>query len=142
MASNNNDKVYLQCVKENNKLRVKIISNGYNRDANCQFPRNIRVEGRRYEVPPSAIKVSKRAGTYYYHIKKSLIKNIDDISNIPAKIYALDDCCICLDAPCDIVIVDCGHLCMCEDCSNIYNKSNCPICRGNISSKINKAQLQ
>ena len=45
--------VYLECVREKSKLRVRIISPGYYSDANCQFPRAIRVEGRKYSVPPS-----------------------------------------------------------------------------------------
>jgi len=44
--SNGLDIVYLQCVKVKNKLRVRITTPGYKNDANCQFPRAIRVEGR------------------------------------------------------------------------------------------------
>ncbi len=47
--------VRLQCVKEGSKLRVRIISHGYNHDANCQFPRNIRAPGRQYSVPISDV---------------------------------------------------------------------------------------
>ena len=31
--------VYLKCVKEGKKLRIRITSPGYNNDANCQFPK-------------------------------------------------------------------------------------------------------
>lgn len=34
-------KVTLVCVKEKNKLRVRITSKGYLKYANCQFPRNV-----------------------------------------------------------------------------------------------------
>jgi len=34
--------VRLQCVKVNGKLRIRVVSPGFNLDANCQFPRNIR----------------------------------------------------------------------------------------------------
>lgn len=36
------DIVRFKCVKEFGKLRIKIISQGYNPYANCQFPKNIR----------------------------------------------------------------------------------------------------
>jgi len=42
--------VILECVKEGAKLRVRVVSPGYNKSFNCQFPRNIRVEGARYIV--------------------------------------------------------------------------------------------
>jgi hypothetical protein len=41
--------VFLKCVKEGSKLRIKIISSGFFNEANCQFPKNIRVEGRKFQ---------------------------------------------------------------------------------------------
>lgn len=43
--------VELVCIKVQSKLRVRITSPGYLNDANCQFPRDLRVEGRRFQVP-------------------------------------------------------------------------------------------
>lgn len=51
--------VTLKCLKEKNKLRVRIISPGYYNNANCQFPRNIRLEGRIYQSRVSGIKLAK-----------------------------------------------------------------------------------
>lgn len=48
--------VRLKCVKEKGKLRVKIVSQGYHHDDNCQFPRNIRQEGNEYLVPAIDVK--------------------------------------------------------------------------------------
>tara|TARA_R110000824_G_scaffold134309_1_gene297255 strand:- start:18 stop:218 length:201 start_codon:yes stop_codon:yes gene_type:complete len=63
--------VVLQCVKEKSKLRVKIISNGYNNNANCQFPKAIRKEGLKYKVPPEAIKVVQRGlNKFFYNVDK------------------------------------------------------------------------
>ncbi|XP_075221042.1 mitochondrial E3 ubiquitin protein ligase 1-like isoform X2 [Lycorma delicatula] len=43
-------------------------------------------------------------------------------------------CVVCRNNPREIILLPCGHLCLCEDCSdNISNK--CPICRASISSK-------
>lgn len=42
--------VELHCVREGGKLRVKVISEGYDPTKNIQFPRAIRAEGARYVV--------------------------------------------------------------------------------------------
>ncbi|MEA5513915.1 vWA domain-containing protein [Nodularia sp. UHCC 0506] len=42
--------VELQCVRESGKLRVKVVSEGYDTSKNVQFPRGIRAEGARYVV--------------------------------------------------------------------------------------------
>ncbi|TFI54970.1 VWA domain-containing protein [Mastigocladus laminosus UU774] len=42
--------VELYCVREGGKLRVKVISDGYDATKNVQFPRAIRAEGARYVV--------------------------------------------------------------------------------------------
>ncbi len=66
--------VRLRCVKVSGKLRVRIISNGYNPDANCQFPRKIREEGREYTAPSSAITFSEGPNLkFFYRVKKSQI---------------------------------------------------------------------
>ena len=42
--------VELHCVREGGKLRVKVVSDGYDTSKNVQFPRAIRAEGARYVV--------------------------------------------------------------------------------------------
>lgn len=44
------DAVELHCVREGGKLRVKVLSDGYDSSKNVQFPRAIRAEGARYVV--------------------------------------------------------------------------------------------
>lgn len=39
-------------------------------------------------------------------------------------------CCICLKEPRDIVILPCGHICMCHKCFAGLTKAGCPYCRG------------
>ena len=45
-------------------------------------------------------------------------------------------CVICLQNECGVVVVPCGHLCMCVDCSVHFtvNKDKCPMCREGISN--------
>jgi Ca-activated chloride channel homolog len=53
--------VELQCVREGGKLRVKVLSDGYDSTKNVQFPRSIRAEGARYIVE----KLELTAGGFY-----------------------------------------------------------------------------
>ncbi|MEH2307227.1 vWA domain-containing protein [Nostoc sp.] len=54
--------VELYCVREGGKLRVKVISEGYDSAKNVQFPRSIRAEGARYVV--EGLELSSE-GTFY-----------------------------------------------------------------------------
>ncbi|MFN6465423.1 MAG: vWA domain-containing protein [Nostoc sp. DedVER02] len=54
--------VELYCVREGGKLRVKVISEGYDSSKNVQFPRSIRAEGARYVV--EGLELSSE-GTFY-----------------------------------------------------------------------------
>ncbi len=42
--------VLLECIKEGAKLRVRVLSDGYQKDWNVQFPKNLRKEGSQYLV--------------------------------------------------------------------------------------------
>ena len=143
------EKIILKCIKEKNKLRVKIISNGYYNDANCQFPKDIRIEGRYFRVKPENIQLITRTNKWFYSIKKNNIEilenyieeellNSDYLSKL--NIYedeTNNDCCICLDADKDCVFIPCGHYYCCMNCAKLIDK--CPICRNFISNKINKS---
>jgi Ca-activated chloride channel family protein len=59
--------VLLQCVREKGKLKIKVISEGYNSDLNVQFPRKIRQENTTYLV--EAIELSGN-GTFYRTLGK------------------------------------------------------------------------
>ena len=41
-------------------------------------------------------------------------------------------CCVCLDDEKTMVVVPCGHKCMCEPCATQLQKqgAHCPLCRG------------
>jgi outer membrane protein assembly factor BamB/predicted DNA-binding WGR domain protein len=42
--------VVVECYKEGGKLRIRVVSEGYNKSWHCQFPKGIREEGVRYVV--------------------------------------------------------------------------------------------
>lgn len=134
--------VILKCVKDNGKLRIKIESDGYFKNANCRFPKNLRLDGIKYTCPSQNIKLIRSAkGTYYYSIKNKNIKILNSLHNHIEKIYGDDieeDCVICLSDKKNTVFSPCGHYVCCEICSSKINI--CPICRSNINSSV-KRQL-
>jgi predicted DNA-binding WGR domain protein len=62
--------VVVECVTEGSKLRVRVVSPGYKKDWNVQFPRNLRQEGGRYVV--DEVRESAQGGFYraYGNIRK------------------------------------------------------------------------
>lgn len=69
-TNNVGDGVLVQCLKEKGKLRVRVVSDGYNPDWNMRFPRSIREEGMMYLV--DEVKESSQGGFYlaYGKIKR------------------------------------------------------------------------
>jgi hypothetical protein len=146
--------VRLKCVSEYGRLRVKILTPSYHPDANCQFPRDIRVEGREYLVPAQDINFSEMRCKFFYRVKRDNIQivDVDDIgTNVitPIKIYGdgeLTDCCICLTGLTDdpsmvfVAFAPCGHYCCCRTCASQLKL--CPLCREPIHRCVTKDQLQ
>ena len=69
-TSDSSQGILVECYKSGAKLRIKVLSPGYNADWNVQFPKNIREEGAKYTV--EEIKESVRGGFYraFGEIKK------------------------------------------------------------------------
>ncbi len=147
--------VFLQCIKEGSKLRVKITSPGFFRDANCMFPKAIRVAGRRFSVPMSSVTFVEGPGRkYFYRINKNNIKIIDDNTIQTGadatgikKIYedeSSNECMICMSADKDVVFANCGHYICCSDCSNrlFQGTRKCPVCRTTIFSVVKREDVQ
>lgn len=137
--------VILTCIKENNKLRIKIITPGYYNDANCQFPKNIRKEGMKYIVPYSDITLaSGSSGKYFYRVKKTNIR-ICNNEELLDKVFDVDNdpCVICLTNDKKWVIIPCGHYILCDECNNFVIDTNqkCPICRGIIIQTIKYTEI-
>ncbi|XP_034255133.1 E3 ubiquitin-protein ligase LRSAM1-like isoform X4 [Thrips palmi] len=53
--------------------------------------------------------------------------------NVPKSIIETE-CVICMESACDVIILQCGHMCCCAKCCEPLN--NCPMCRGDIERKI------
>jgi hypothetical protein len=147
--------ILLKCIAEGRRLRVRILSPGYFSEANCQFPRNIRAEGRLYQVDSSCVTLtSGPAGKYFYRVRGE-IKIVDD----PTEIQQLDqntqsqiqvsvervydsgepECIVCLEDPKTLVMVPCGHYCLCAKCKLKIFK--CPLCRQPIALAVPTEQI-
>ena len=145
-----NEQVILQCVKVGSKLKVRIISPGFQKEANCQFPRAIREEGRKYSVPLCDIKFAESARhKFFYRVGKNNIKilgEVEDLENL--KIYEDTDeseCIICMAAEKDVVFAPCGHYCSCETCASqikFGGGGKCPMCRTKITALVKRDQIQ
>ena len=72
-------------------------------------------------------------------LKESLEKSEKEEFKMPPMLASLMDieCRICMDDPCNIVLVPCNHLCMCVKCFKEDKKRaeasggkyNCPMCK-------------
>jgi hypothetical protein len=146
--------VTLECVLEGKKLRVKMRSPGYLVGSNCQFPHQLRVEGRIYTVPAQHVKLMMQRGKYFYSIRKGICyEDADGTTQTPetlvckkfTKLKVFEDetsceCAVCLDQEKNTVFIPCGHFYTCSGCAKALQA--CPICRQAIKERVNKAQFE
>lgn len=150
--------VWLACVPEGGKLRVRIVRGaGFPTGVNCQFPRHLRTPGAIYQVPESALRLISSGGrTPYYRVDARCALLVDAeldtlageerqgvVAGAPEAVFdaSADDgvCAICLDLPCCVVCAPCGHLFMCSSCAPRVHQ--CAICRSDVVSKIPRSEL-
>lgn len=148
------DLIYFKCFKVDRKLRIRVISPGYNHEANCQFPRDIRKEGLQYSAPVSDLSFSSLRGKFFYRVSKHNIKILEnelesDLLDHKVSITKIFEsgsevCIICQENPNEIVIAPCGHHCLCEQCAKKLQISSnkCPLCRTQIGVIVTRDQLQ
>ena len=147
-------KIIIKCVKVKNKLRIKFHSyfdsegkeyrNVYNNTYNCQFPKDIRVEGRFFEIGENDLTTVINRGKSFYRVSKNNIKILDeytdpdfDISKI--KIYSIDECVVCLTEKPNVIFLPCGHQCTCLTCYNMISNvhKDCSLCKKKIIGTYN-----
>jgi len=150
--------IYFSCVKEGGKLRVRITSPGYHHEANCQFPRAIRAEGKTFSAPVSAVKFARGpAGKFFYRVTAKYVVEVqggerpNEANEIAAavrkvkKIYEEDskECIICFSENHEVVVVPCGHFCMCKGCAEQIKRTSgkCPVCRGDMEVVVTRDQI-
>lgn len=72
----------------------------------------------------------------YQKYKNAIHDYIEKITELETRISDIKDeyqeqkhtCCVCLTEPANYANAICGHLCMCQECSDQIN-NQCPICR-------------
>jgi|SRR5579862_364514 Zinc finger, C3HC4 type (RING finger) len=142
--------VTAKCVSEKGKLRIKLTDPNYNSLANCQFPRDIRVEGAEYLIPIENITFNENNKfKFFYRIKKTGIKRVED-EKISIKIFEEGEdekCVICFDLNKSVIFIPCGHYATCQSCSSsIKNNSNdsftCPICRTVVQKAVDRKLVE
>jgi hypothetical protein len=150
----------LECKRIGSKLRVRILTPGYLNLANCQFPRDIRIECARYRVRATDIKLITARGRWFYSVKKKeeieVLNQVNlananttnqlDSSNLPnlanLQIYEDKDeqeCAICLSEQKNTVFYPCGHYHACTKCSNMIKF--CPMCMTKIDNRIDRSLI-
>ncbi|AFZ54695.1 variant leucine-rich repeat-containing protein [Cyanobacterium aponinum] len=72
--------IILECYKKNNKLKIRVISEGYDSELNVRFPRDLREEGALYSVET----IEKTKGNYYL-VKGNITKIDQDLDSVIAK---------------------------------------------------------
>jgi hypothetical protein len=148
-AVREDDYVICECVREGSRLRVRITSPGYYHDANCMFPRDMRLPGRKFRVRQANIRLITSRNKYYYsagsRTEIEVLSDADATAESLKKLKIYEDttapeCAICFAAPKDTIIDPCGHFYMCATCAQTVTQ--CPICRGHIAGRIHKSQMQ
>jgi hypothetical protein len=136
--------VELHCVTEDRKVRVKIAAyinsegkryeNVYDNTFNCRFPRNLRIDGRKFHVPDENVKLNCTPGKSAFYIvsAKNIITLPDTV--IEHVWETSTECVICLSADSEIIFTPCGHKCSCLSCGKKLKQ--CCICRAPIKSMI------
>lgn len=135
--------VILECISVNGRLRVRIISEGYQNNLNCTFPKNIRCEGQQYRVNKKDVRLVPTKGKYYYSVKSDAI-HLHKISPGDVKVVYGDDeteCCICMDSEKEVVFVPCGHYSCCKACAESLSPKKCPVCSGAFSKIVGRDDL-
>lgn len=54
------------------------------------------------------------------------------VAPVPAAASS-DDCVVCLERRKCVIVIPCGHVCLCDQCVDAVN-GHCPICRGAVAS--------
>lgn len=136
--------VRLKCVSEKGRLRVKIISTGYSSNANCKFPRNIRIEGKEWEVPATAVKLQGK-GKFYYVVGTKELREVQKEVRVAEVFDVMEggECVVCTEVISEdamIILSPCGHKCGCMTCMS--KLKDCPICRTQIQHRVMRSELE
>jgi len=130
-----------------------ISSRPFIKGINCQFPRNIRIEGMYYIVKSEEVRLKNNFysimgnnAIIYQTMNFEQIKhyiNSQDDKVIPKVIFGDDDdkeCIICMDNEKNSVLSPCGHYVVCDLCS--HQLKQCPICRSRITCILKRDEIK
>jgi hypothetical protein len=76
-------------------------------------------------------------------IEKKLKQELDLVQKTVIKLKLLqenqkksNECVVCYDRESNVILIPCGHLALCEECSKVSSVSKCPVCRSNIQQRV------
>lgn len=148
-------------------LPLQTFGNVYDNTYNCQFPRDIRQEGRFYEIGKDDLTLAVTGSTPFYRINKRNIRIVNrdgrtavpvetkkavkgkkkveslpqpQLAVVPDQIFEVNECVICMSCVPNIIFLPCAHLCSCGDCFKMMQSkgNDCPMCRRRITGTIPK----
>lgn len=137
--------IELHCVRERNRLRMRIASytseagvkheHVYNNSLNCRFPKALRGEGRIYRVPASAVRLLGGCGVApYYSVSAAHIVIVQGNALVDRVYEVSTECVVCMNEPSTAVFAPCGHYCTCAKCASAL--AVCCICRARIQETL------
>lgn len=114
---------------------MRVLTAGYDANANCQFPNELKREGAVYVIRSDALRRCGQVGrkAYYRVVTRDIqVKTDDAVTTERAKsINRLDvfrelECVVCMDQESQVIFRPCGHFVCCGDCAIQLLK--CPMC--------------
>jgi len=88
---------------------------------------------------PRDIKLLEKHYTYLLEHNDTIVnpKKVQEVSRVPQQSKESKEdgmCVVCLSGKACIVLLDCWHMCLCEECSPDFIDKPCPMCRAPIKS--------
>ena len=82
-------------------------------------------------------KYYKKWQVYHYHARnRNTLNNIirDRDQRPRVELPEGQNCVVCLDQAREVILLDCGHVCVCADCATELMRTRpiCPVCRSSI----------
>jgi hypothetical protein len=145
-----NSLVEIYCVNERGKLRVRINNPAYPTEANCQFPRDIRQDGKHWLVRASDIKLIVPKHQPGKAQKKAFFRvSADNLTEPETQVFTnlhiygeIGECDVCFVNQKNVVLYPCCHFVCCNVCANNPLLNSCPMCRANIERIIPRDNIQ
>jgi hypothetical protein len=114
---------------------VRVLSAGYDSQANCHFPMALKREGAVYMIPRQHLSTcDSNDHKLYYRVLAQYIteedtEQIERANNLSMlEVFHEPECVVCMDQESQVIFMPCGHFVCCGDCA--IQMPKCPMCSG------------